>query len=129
MCRASTAAASDDLSPGSKPFPSRIAIRERIARARPTPMLGIPTFAGIGIDNDRPVGCCAKLCNERVDQRRACAIDADTDRLRKPGNGLRALAKKFAMGNMHLIAAGEREPYGDFRMLREGLTDRFGFCK
>ena len=38
-----------------------------------------------------------------------------------------ALAEEFAVGDVLLVAAGEGEPGGEFRMSREGLADGLGF--
>ena len=55
------------------------------------------------------------------------AVDADGDGLREGGDSSRTLTEKFAVGDVLLIAAGEREPGGEFRMRSESLADGFGF--
>src|SRR5580692_10935104 len=73
------AAPSDDVRPGGEPF-DRIAPKAcRVTGSGPATSLGIPDFAGVGVDDDRLAGGFSQLANQGGDKRRLSAVDADGD--------------------------------------------------
>jgi hypothetical protein len=99
----------------------------RVTVAGPATMFRVPAFSGVWIDDDRLVGSGAELCDERGDKRWMCAVDPDGCGLGKGGDSGCTLAERFAVCDVLRVATGEREPCGEFEVMRESLTYGFRF--
>ncbi len=110
MGGASAAAAADDLCAGGEPLRSHGAVAGGIAGAGPAAVLGVPSFAGVGVDDDGLRGGGAEFCDEGPDKLRLGAVHADGDGLRECGNRRSAISEPLAVGCVTAVRAGEGEP-------------------
>ena len=90
-----------------------------------------PGFAGVGVDGDALRADSADLPDERQDVARRGAVDADGDDLssrhRVDVEQVRAFLDRFAMSGVAVVAAGETDVCGEFRVAGQSFEDGFGF--
>src|SRR5580698_2583780 len=97
MLRAGAAAASDDLCPGGRPCAGKPAKVPSVRGSGPATVFGVPAFAGVGVDDNRLASRLLQLGDQRQDQLRLGAVDANGDDLLLPVQKLGAMRQLFAV--------------------------------
>src|ERR1039458_2982584 len=100
MAWAGAAAATDQLRSGCEPFFCEGSKAGGIAFAGPAAGLGVPAFAGVGIDDDGLGRGLAKFGNEGGDSAWRGAVHTDGDGLREGGGERGARSQRLVVGHL-----------------------------
>ena len=112
---------------GITPLLGRLGEAGGVSFARPGARLGVPSLAGVGVDDDR-LGC--RRFHGSDQWRDECwggAVDPDGHDLRHGIEKATAIGDWLAMGGVGCIPAGKAHPGGDLRILLESPDDGAGF--
>src|SRR6266568_2637769 len=129
MRRAGAAAAANDLRAGGEPLGGHFSEVCGIARASPAACIGIPAFAGVGIDDDGLAGGCAEFVDQSGNKGGLGAVDAYRDGLREACSRCGTFAEQFAVDYELLVAAGKGEPRRQVGPWSKSLGDGFRFSE